>query len=248
MTTRGPKGLKSANVNVRVLICIDLFVLYFCLSEINAHTEKTGLPLDLFVSTQAATVTKTTRLPTTALVTTQTTSARAPSVCSTCGANEKGKLNCCAPGGSWYNNCGAGLNHSWAEGFEVCKRQRSCAHLQRFVCVVLLLPSDQCSHKKTGLPLDLSVSTQAATVTKTTRLPTTALVTTQTTSARAPSVCSTCGANEKGKLNCCAPGGSWYNNCGAGLDHSWAEGSLVCKRQRSYEYSSVCFLFYIFFF
>ena len=69
---------------------------------------------------------------------TKTTRARASSACAVCGTNEKGRLSCCAPGGSWHNNCGAGRDYSWAEGFEVCKRQRSCARLQRFVCVVLL--------------------------------------------------------------------------------------------------------------
>ena len=65
-----------------------------------------------------------------------------------------------------------------------------------------------------------------------------------TTRSRAPSVCTKCGANKRGKLSCCAPGGAWYNNCGAGRDHSWDEGSLVCKRERSYACLSVCLPFH----
>ena len=57
---------------------------------------------------------------------------------------------------------------------------------------------------------------------------------------RAPSVCAKCGANKRGRLSCCAPGGAWYNNCGTGYDYSWTEGFLICNSESSYACLSIC--------
>ena len=50
-------------------------------------------------------------------------------VCSECGIIRKSsrKFSCCAPGGSWFENCGrfsnADLEHTWYEGVQACKAQ-----------------------------------------------------------------------------------------------------------------------------
>ena len=49
-------------------------------------------------------------------------------------------------------------------------------------------------------------------------------------------VCRKCGVFKKsGRLSCCAPGGSWYKNCGsednANVDHRWLEGVKACNRK-----------------
>ena len=51
-----------------------------------------------------------------------------------------------------------------------------------------------------------------------------------------PSMCSQCGKFPKsGRVSCCAPGGAWYKKCGesggGNFDHSWSEGTNVCKRK-----------------
>ena len=48
--------------------------------------------------------------------------------CPKCGTFEKsGQASCCAPGGTWYKNCGGdnhkNMNHKWFEGTEACKRK-----------------------------------------------------------------------------------------------------------------------------
>ena len=48
------------------------------------------------------------------------------SICSKCDTIKKsGKLSCCAPGGSWFKNCGASGNsnteYTWFEGVQACK-------------------------------------------------------------------------------------------------------------------------------
>ena len=45
--------------------------------------------------------------------------------CPNCGTLKKsGKLSCCAPGGTWFQNCGDGSNsnlgHTWFEGIQAC--------------------------------------------------------------------------------------------------------------------------------
>jgi len=62
-----------------------------------------------------------------------------------------------------------------------------------------------------GLPIPASVSTPAI-----------------------ASTCPKCGTFRKsGRASCCAPGGTWYKNCGGvgdgNVDHSWLEGVAVCK-------------------
>ena len=52
--------------------------------------------------------------------------SRMTPACSECGITKKsGKRSCCAPGGSWYMNCGGvsngNLEHSWLEGMEACR-------------------------------------------------------------------------------------------------------------------------------
>ena len=63
---------------------------------------------------------------------------------------------------------------------------------------------------------------------------TTAPALAMSTSRMASSVCSKCGTTKVfGKLSCCAPGGSWFKNCGDAddtmIDHTWAEGVQACK-------------------
>ena len=46
--------------------------------------------------------------------------------------------------------------------------------------------------------------------------------------------CPTCGTIMKtGQRSCCAPGGSWFNNCGgagnSNFDHTWVEGISACR-------------------
>merc|ERR1711937_749078 len=48
------------------------------------------------------------------------------STCPKCGTFRKsGRASCCAPGGTWYKNCGGvgdrNVDHSWLEGVEICK-------------------------------------------------------------------------------------------------------------------------------
>jgi len=48
-------------------------------------------------------------------------------------------------------------------------------------------------------------------------------------------ICSECAILKKsGKSSCCAPGGSWYNNCGnvgdRSFDHTWVEGIQACRK------------------
>ena len=47
--------------------------------------------------------------------------------CAKCGTfKHSSRLSCCAPGGAWFKKCGvaveAGVEYSWSEGVEVCKR------------------------------------------------------------------------------------------------------------------------------
>ena len=48
------------------------------------------------------------------------------------------------------------------------------------------------------------------------------------------SACVKCGISRKsGKLSCCAPGGSWFKQCGnpgdSNYDHTWDEGTQACE-------------------
>merc|ERR1712032_478070 len=63
---------------------------------------------------------------TTSAVTATTVTKTIGSICSKCGTIKKsGKRSCCAPGGAWFNNCGASDNsnteHTWFEGMRACK-------------------------------------------------------------------------------------------------------------------------------
>ena len=44
-----------------------------------------------------------------------------PTICPKCAVNEKGKLTCCAEGGTWFNKCGYDGDYTWAQGFQACK-------------------------------------------------------------------------------------------------------------------------------
>ena len=55
------------------------------------------------------------------------------SFCSTCGTFQKtGKVSCCAPGGSWFQKCGAvghsTFDHTWADGIRACNSVEAAAH------------------------------------------------------------------------------------------------------------------------
>ena len=61
----------------------------------------------------------------------QITTFPGTSLCPKCGTHKKtGKLNCCAPGGSWHRNCESGDDHSWSEGYSACEPTGVCG-----VCV-----------------------------------------------------------------------------------------------------------------
>ena len=56
--------------------------------------------------------------------------------------------------------------------------------------------------------------------------------------------CPKCGTFERsGRRSCCAEGGSWFNKCGssANSEHSWIEGSDICKSKLMfYEFVVFC--------
>ena len=59
-------------------------------------------------------------------------------------------------------------------------------------------------------------------------------INTTVAATRIPPVCPKCAAIKKsGKLSCCAPGGTWFQNCGTSrnsdVDHTWVEGVQACK-------------------
>ena len=59
---------------------------------------------------------------------------------------------------------------------------------------------------------------------------------TSTSSITKMTTCPTCGTFEKsGRSSCCAPGGTWFKNCGGAhntnVDHTWFEGVAACKRK-----------------
>ena len=76
---------------------------------------------------------------------------------------------------------------------------------------------------------------QIVTTAKATTPPQSVATTEVNTPSSGSTACTICGMNKKtGRTNCCAPGGSWYLNCGAGYDHTWPEGSLVCQPRGLY--------------
>ena len=64
-------------------------------------------------------------------------------MCPNCGMFKKsGRASCCAPGGTWYKNCGGTgenkFDHSWFEGVEACKCKSNvdgCRHTLIFTSV-----------------------------------------------------------------------------------------------------------------
>ena len=75
------------------------------------------------------------------------TESLAPTTCSTCGIEKNtGKPSCCAPGGSWFKDCGyhgdPSFRHTFVEGLEACARRfrvRACAYTWNGDCLCLLL-------------------------------------------------------------------------------------------------------------
>ena len=54
------------------------------------------------------------------------------------------------------------------------------------------------------------------------------------TATKITPICPKCAAiKTSGKFSCCAPGGAWFENCGASdnsnADHTWVEGVQACK-------------------
>ena len=136
-----------------------------------------------------------------------------------CGVTKKsGKHSCCAPGGSWFQNCGdfgdSKFDHTWDEGAEACKGKLSrimwvCWDAICLFWRVFYFTKAQLLTVATNAPIAKEASS---------------------------SVCPKCGNIKKsGKSSCCARGGSWFQNCGdAGDDnfgHTWLEGTLACKGQ-----------------
>merc|ERR1712032_235797 len=93
------------------------------------------------------------------------------------------------------------------------------------------------SHYVTRLPLperELIVRTPIATLVSTSAF----------TSMTATTItCPKCGSFAKsGRVSCCAPGGSWYKNCGGATnkhaDHRWFDGVEACKARTTTTISS----------
>ena len=85
--------------------------------------------------------------------------ASARRACPKCGINSKSKKrSCCFRGGAWFKKCGdlsdSKFEHTWSEGFEVCKGQflaffyvcEGCWWLL-FVCVIIMKPHDHRSYR-----------------------------------------------------------------------------------------------------
>ena len=49
--------------------------------------------------------------------------------CPKCGTTRKGKVSCCAKGGTWFNKCGdpgdTNFEHEWDDGIDACKGERT---------------------------------------------------------------------------------------------------------------------------
>ena len=113
--------------------------------------------------------------------------------CPKCGTIKKsGKKSCCAPGGSWFKNCGnpgdKKVQYTWSAGMKVCSDDIDS-------------PIPEKPEKTTGNPDHHG--------------------------------CSKCGTIKKtGKKSCCAPGGAWFKDCGdtgdAKFHHTWADGIKSC--------------------
>ena len=138
-------------------------------------------------------------------------------MCPTCGSDFFGNPSCCAPGGTWFHNCGwpgdSRFDHTWYEGVQACESKCStrycldnarsrtpyCLHILHDVC-------DHVSASAERLVLDAKID-----------------------SAKCPR----CVAKKSGKLSCCTPGGAWFKNCGdpgdPNFDHTWGEGIQACK-------------------
>merc|ERR1712230_111276 len=108
-------------------------------------------------------------------------------------------------GGSWYKKCGepgdSNFEHIWFEGRQACKL--------------------------TAESITTTIGRES-----TTAGAQTSSVTTEPITTAIGRVCSKCGTNTKsGKLSCCAPGGSWFKQCGnsENSEHTWLEGIQACE-------------------
>ena len=119
------------------------------------------------------------------------------------------------------------LGHTWDEGVRICggklatKLNKNMLACMKFVG---LYYCDQC------LPLCRKPS---GTTTTTTTVSTNTIPTPMTTFRTA---CPECGTFKNGEISCCAPGGSWFNNCGkadeslfSDFEHTWGEGVQICE-------------------
>ena len=82
-------------------------------------------------------------------------------------------------------------------------------------------PSAQISPRRSKTDRELIVRTSSTIITST---------------ASNSMTCSRCGTFKKsGRVSCCAPGGTWFKNCGSvdnrNVDHRWFEGTQACKRK-----------------
>ena len=126
-----------------------------------------------------------------------------------CGTLKKGKLSCCAPGGSWFKQCGNPGDpkpHTWFQGIAACKgKPIQHARLELKCCLMLrLCHSSMC----------VCMSTETASTIPPKKL-----------------ICPKCGVTNGGKVSCCAKGGEWYQQCGAKSEkqYTWGQGIESCK-------------------
>ena len=123
--------------------------------------------------------------------------------------------------------CGASWVHSTASKSDMF--EGSSGSISRTVCTLALTPVDTRQQVSRRPIPDRELIVRPPT----------------TTSASTPDIksvigrmvtCSKCGTFKKsGRISCCAPGGSWYKNCGGSSTrnayHRWSEGVKACLRK-----------------
>ena len=194
--------------------------------------------LSIFKEADVATTTKATT--TTTAVTTQSTSASIVRTtrCPKCGVANAGKLSCCFRGGAWFNNCGddddSEKDHTWFDGVDACKskspegiNKHTLAQTIRY-CFIVWYAISLCSFR-CPIPVETVTTAPTKTAFRPTKTAFRPVVTVPTT----PRItCPKCGTQSK-YLNCCFPGGTWFNKCGnpgnPKYEHTWLEGSQACQ-------------------
>ena len=158
-------------------------------------------------------------------------------VCPKCAMIDRlGKLSCCAPGASWYQNCGrtsgSAFDHTWAEGFKACKHQTEA--MTPPTTTRPFTVQTQAKRITSEQPSTSVQTTQAKATTATTTRPSTS-VQSQAITVATPDVVPVCPkcAMLNALLSCCAPNATWYENCGTAGDsdfeHTWDEGLEACR-------------------